>query len=54
MESGQLSGVWSPDRSLSQQQENVNYDRIIRELNILAGEGSLTVTKTPEGANLKV
>ena len=57
VESGQPSGVWSPDRSLSQQQEDVNYDRIIkniRELNILAGEGSSTVTKTPEGAKLKV
>ena len=31
VESGQLSGVWSPDRALSQHQENVNYDRIIKK-----------------------
>lgn len=51
-------GVWSPISSLPPIQEfSVDYDKIIdnvKQLNVLAGEGSSEVTKTPKGAQLKV
>lgn len=50
--------MWSPDNSLPVDRESsVDFDLIIKnvkELNILAGEGSSEVTRTPQGAQLKV
>jgi hypothetical protein len=49
--------MWSPNSSLVAGQEAVDFDTIIKnvkELNILAGEGSTEVAKTPKGAQLKV
>lgn len=60
------TAVWSPTSSLALGQEvglevrqeiRVDFDAIIRnvkELNVLAGEGSSEVTRTPKGAQLKV
>lgn len=54
------SDVWHPSVSLpseQQCQDLVNFDMIIKnikELNILAGEGSSEITRTPKGAKLKV
>lgn len=50
--------MWSPNSSLVTEQEGgVDFDAIVRnvrQLNILAGEGSSEVTRTPKGAKLKV
>ena len=50
--------MWSPNSSLVAGQEvGVDFDAIVRnvkQLNILAGEGSSEVTRTPKGAKLKV
>lgn len=46
--------MWSPSNSLA---TGVDFDAIVRnvkELNILAGEGSSEVTRTSKGAKLKV
>lgn len=55
---GADSGLWSQSSSLpAEHQHHINFDRIIKnvkELNILAGEGSSEVTTTPKGAKLKV
>ncbi len=62
---GPASGsMWSPSSSLDPNQEGegqretpVDFDVIIKnvkELNILAGEGSSEVTRTRKGAHLKV
>lgn len=52
------SGLWSQSSSLpAEQQHLVNFDLIIKnvkELNILAGEGSSEVARTAKGAKLKV
>lgn len=52
------SGLWSQKSSLpAEHQQHINFDLIVKnvmELNVLAGEGSSEVTKTPEGAKLKV
>lgn len=48
-------GFWSPTKSTVE--ISVDYDAIVRnvtKLNILAGEGSTEVTKTAQGAQLKV
>lgn len=51
-------GMWSPGSSLATGHEvGVDFDTIVRnvkELNILAGEGSSEVTRTQKGAKLKV
>ena len=51
-------GMWSPSSSLSTNLEfSVDFDLIvdnIKQLNILAGEGSSEIAKTPKGAQLKV
>lgn len=53
-------GVWKPDSSLVSnmtREFKMDFDRVlknIRELNILAGEGCSDVTRTKDGARLKV
>ena len=51
-------GVWSPSSSLASNLEfSVDFDLIvanIKQLNILAGEGSSEISRTPKGAQLKV
>lgn len=51
-------GLWAPDSSLSVDHDfRVDFDQIvenIKQLNILAGEGSSEITRTPKGAQLKV
>ena len=52
------SGLWSPGSSVpAEHQYSLNFDLIIKnikDLNVLAGEGSSEVTKTQKGAKLKV
>ena len=53
----QAVGVWSPNSSIVNHELDVDFDLIvsnIKQLNILAGEGSSEVTRTPKGAQLKV
>ena len=55
---GECSDMWSPSNSLPVDRESsIDFDLVIKnvkELNILAGEGSSEVTRTPQGAQLKV
>lgn len=52
------SDMWSPNNSLPVDRDSgVDFDLIIKnvkQLNILTGEGSSEVTRTPKGAQLKV
>lgn len=52
------SGLWSPSSSVpAEHQCSLNFDLIIKnikDLNVLAGEGSSEITKTQKGAKLKV
>lgn len=53
-------GIWKPDSSLvgnATREFKMDFDRVlnnIRELNILAGEGCSDITRTKDGARLKV
>lgn len=49
--------MWSPASALAIEECAVDFDAIVRnikQLNIMAGEGSSEVTRTPKGAQLKV
>ncbi|KXJ06139.1 UBX domain-containing protein 11 isoform X2 [Exaiptasia diaphana] len=51
------SGMWNPVASVPQDTLQINFDLLIKnikELNILSGEGCAVVSKTKDGARLKV